>query len=227
MGNICCFSIKGGEKDSNHKDNNQPVVKQDIDNEVQKNKNEINTNKTNINNNENGIKINQNSDNISDNIINNPKKPPLDNYNPNISLINSVSSYNTISSDGQQEILKDGGKINKEYKYKPGDIVNNDLNKYVKNGSNKNEKLFASSNFEFPALNQNRIILEHYINKKPGTQINPIQPRFQGIILQNGKRKDNKNEKENVSIHNSIKSGNSLYIPKRDNGPILDIENIS
>ena len=68
---------------------------------------------------------------------------------------------------------------------------------------------------------------EHYINKKPGTQINPIQPRFQGIILQNGKRKDNKNEKENVSIHNSIKSGNSLYIPKRDNGPILDIENIS
>ena len=51
------------------------------------------------------------------------------------------------------------------------------------------------------------------------------------MIPPNGKRKDNNinnNEKVNVSIHDSIKkSGNSLYIPKTDNGPILDIENIS
>ena len=179
---------------------------------------------------------NNSSNNIDDNNKidnNNLKKPPLPKYNPNSSLFNSVSSYNTSSSDGQQEILKEGGEVNDEYKYKPRDIKNKNLKTLIKKGGSKENQQPLSESTICPVsdLSRQKINLDHYVNIKHGTQMNPILPKLQMMIPQNGKRKDNNinnDEKVNVSIHDSIrKSGNSLYIPKKDNGPILDIENIS
>ena len=177
MGNFCCCCPLGNGGGNIPKQNN---------------KNETNTKETNINNNENNLKVNQNSNNIDDNNKfdnNNPKIPPLYKYNPNSSLSESKSSYNSTSSDGQQEILKEGGKLN----YK--------------------NKLSESSINPISDSSRLTIDKDHYLNIKAGTQIKPILPKFQRMIHQNDKRKDN-------SINNNEKV-------IKDNGPILDIENIS
>ena len=219
-----CQSVNGNNSPVNN--SNQPAPKQETNYHGPKNENEKNSNESSNINNINYI--NQNNNYNNDNLIskNNPEIP-LHVYDPKL-LISTNSNISTVSSV-QQELLIGGGKLNDQHNYQLGDFANKDLQNLVKNkGLNKGQKPINESCIcNFSALSQEKINTNNYLNIKPFTQINPIRPKFQKIIPQNGKKKDNiinKKEKINESVHDVDKrNGNALNIRKKDNGPILEI----
>ena len=178
----------------------------------EKNNSEQNTNGQTQTNND----IEKNDANINNNA------PKLKQYDPKL-LESQYSKRSVQSSYGEEILIK--GNPNPDYKFKEDDFVNDDIKKLIKNkNSDKNQKPLAES-FSYVKNKNNEIV--PIDDNKAKTVVKSVKPIIPIMNFPNGKNTNN-NNRINVSIHGSGSANNSyLYIPKKDNQPISNLENIS
>ena len=164
--------------------------------------------------------INNNIEKNEDNTNNNA--PKLKQYNPK--LLESLYSKRSIESSQGEEILIQGGQINPDYKYDEEHFTNDNFKSLLKNKNSDNNQKPLAESYSYTKNGKNEII--PIDDKKAKTVVKSVKPNFPIKNLPNWNNSNN--SRINVSIHESGSANNSkLYIPKRDNQPISNLENIS
>ena len=152
------------------------------------------------------------------------KAPELKKYDPKLLTSFEQSMISEGSCQGVELITKDG-KLNP-------DVCDNNLSQCINNGINTNiQKPISeiSKSISYFDNNKNGTVL--YFDPKSKTGVNSVKPILPKMISQNGKKNItniNNGSYVNVSIHDSgLMQSNCIYIPKKDNQPIPDLERIS
>jgi len=169
---------------------------------------------------ENGPLVKTNDDN-------NKQHPQLRTYNPDLlkSIENSGMNKSVDSCQGV-EIITKGGKVNP-------DFFNNNQSQYINNSgidTNTQKPLSElSKTISYFENNKNGTVI--YFDPKSKTGVNSVKPIFPKMIPQNGKKNItniSNGSYVNVSIHDSGSvQGNCIYIPRKDDQPIPDLERIT
>ena len=152
------------------------------------------------------------------------KIPELKKYDQK--LLKSIEQ-SMASEDSYQEVelLTKDGKLNPNF-------CDNNLSQCINNDINANtQKPISeiSKSISYFDNNKNGTVL--YFDPKSKTGVNSVKPIFPKMISQNGKKNItniSNGSYVNVSIHDSgLMQSNCIYIPKKDNQPIPDLERIS
>ena len=170
---------------------------------------------------ENGPLVKTNNDNT------NKQHPQLHIYKPDLlkSIENSGMNKSVDSCQGV-EIITKGGQVNP-------DFFNNNQSQYINNSgidTNTQKPLSElSKTISYFENNKNGTVI--YFDPKSKTGVNSVKPIFPKMIPQNGKKNItniSNGSYVNVSIHDSGSvQGNCIYIPRKDDQPIPDLERIT
>ena len=164
---------------------------------------------------------------VKTNNDNNKQHPQLRTYNPDLlkSIENSGMNKSVDSCQGV-EIITKGGQVNP-------DFFNNNQSQYINNSgidTNTQKPLSElSKTISYFENNKNGTVI--YFDPKSKTGVNSVKPIFPKMLPQNGKKNItniSNGSYVNVSIHDSGSvQGNCIYIPRKDDQPIPDLERIT
>ena len=205
------------------------ICKSGSEGRKKENKEKLNISSENTNNNYMNNQINKNN-NISGSTLENSnimdtniKKPILKKYNAkNMDSVNSMLSND---SSAGLEIITNEGIIDNEFI--EDNITNNDLKNYLKKESKDSNKKPLTESFSFFEKNNK---LQYFEDKKAKTTVKSGKLKYPKMLIPNPKKKIlNNSSKMTISLNESNSASKALYlhIPKNDNKPISDLENIT